>query len=263
MSKTPHIQTLDFEADCGLGTRARIGLVILQTDQTIEHEFASVLRSDDIALYHARIHNEMDVTPETLRQMEADMPETAALLPEQFDFDVIGYCCTSGATMIGEERVDRILRGVHPNAKTSNPLTACKAALQALGLVRIALITPYAPSVTSEMRANLAAAGYAINAVGSFNQSDDFKVARITSQSILQAIKEIGAREDCDGVFVSCTSLRTLPILAEAEAHLGKPVLSSNQALAWHLMRLAGVQDCPENAGRLFQHQLHQDSPAT
>ena len=254
MNEQTHIQSLPFDVDNGLGARAKIGLVVLQTDQTIEHEFASILRRDDVALYHARIPNAMDVTPETLRQMEADMLVAAALLPAQFDFDVIGYCCTSGATMIGESRVDQILRGVHPKALTSNPLTACKAALNALGLKRIALVTPYAADVTSEMRDNLKAAGIAINAVASFNQSDDFKVARISSQSILDAVEQIGARDDCDGVFVSCTSLRTLPIIAAAEARLGKPVISSNQALAWHLMRLAGMDDGPDTAGQLFHH---------
>lgn len=256
MIDDPYIQRLLYEVDDGLGACAKIGLIVLQTDQTIEHEFASVLRRDDVALYHARIPNAMEVTPETLKQMEADMPVAAGLLPAQFDFDVIGYCCTSGATMIGEDKVDQVIRQVHPKALTSNPLTACKAALHTLGLTRIALVTPYAPSVTTHMRENLKEAGFAINAIASFSQSDDFKVARISSQSIQNAIEAIGARDDCDGVFVSCTSLRTLPIIAAAEARLGKPVISSNQALAWHLMRLAGIGDCLENSGQLFHKQL-------
>ncbi len=250
------MHTLSFNTDAGLGQRARIGLIVLQTDQTIEHELASIMRQDDVALYHVRIPNAMEVTPETLRQMEADMPVAASLLPVQFAFDSIGYCCTSGATMIGEDRVDRILREVHPNARTSNPLTACKAALDTLGLERIALVTPYAPSVTTQMRNSLNETGYRINAVASFNQSDDFVVARISSQSILKAVEEIGAHDDCDGVFVSCTSLRTVSIIAAAEAQLGKPVISSNQALGWHLMRLAGLDDCPKEHGQLFRKQL-------
>ncbi|NVO56628.1 Asp/Glu racemase [Rhodobacteraceae bacterium B1Z28] len=256
MNPEPHIQALRFDIDAGLGGRAKVGLIVLQTDQTIEHEFATALRRDDVALYHARIPNEMDVTPDTLSQMEADLPVAAALLPPAFEFNVIGYCCTSGATMIGEGRVDEILRRVHPNAKTTNPLTACKAALQALGLKRIALITPYTAEVTAELRDTLALAGFTVSAVGSFNQSDDFTVARISSGSILAAIQEVGAREDCDGVFVSCTSLRVLPVISEAEARLGKPVLSSNLATAWHLARLAGITDTSNNAGRIFQHQL-------
>lgn len=248
------IETLDFETDAGLGQKARIGLIVLQTDQTIEHEFARLMPGGGTALYHARIPNAMEVSPETLRQMQRDLPATAALLPPSFEFNAIGYACTSGATMIGEVQVDQMIRAVHPRAKTSNPITACKAALSALGLSRIALVTPYPPEVTLEMQANLRDAGFNTVAVASFNQSDDFTVARISSDSILDAILAVGRRERCAAVFVSCTSLRVLPVIAEAEKQIGKPVISSNQATAWHLMRLVGLGDRPEGAGRLFQH---------
>ncbi|MCQ0092708.1 Asp/Glu racemase [Roseovarius sp. M141] len=259
MRDRQHIETLPFHTDSGLGGTARIGLIVLQTDQTLEYETGALMRGDGTAVYHARIPNETEVTPETLRQMELDLPAAASLLPGSFGFDAIGYGCTSGATMIGEDRVAAIIRQVHPNAKVSNPITACKAALTALGLKRVALVTPYAPSVTIEMQKNLQAAGFEINAVASFDQSDDFTVARISSDSILDAVRTIGARADCDGVFVSCTSLRALPIIATAEAELGKPVLSSNQALGWHLMRLAGLDGDRANAGRLFKTQLTQN----
>ncbi len=249
-----HFEELPFKLDNGLGARARFGLIILQSDQTAEYEFATLLRGEGVARYHARIPNAMEVTPETLRDMERDMPVAAALLPPSFGFDAIGYCCTSGATMIGEGRVDEIIRSIHPGAKTTNPLTACKAALAALGARRFALVTPYPPSVTSKMQRNLADAGFETGAVASFNQSDDFTVARISSDSILDAILAVGRRERCAAVFVSCTSLRVLPVIAEAEKQIGKPVISSNQATAWHLMRLVGLGDRPEGAGRLFQH---------
>ena len=256
MSKAPHIETLAFETDGGLGQMSRIGLIILQTDQTLEYEMAELLNSDGVVLYHTRIPNEMEVTPETLAAMALEMPRTAALLPESFGFDAIGYCCTSGATVIGEARVDEIIRDVHPNAKTSNPITAVKTALAALGIKRVALVTPYAVEVTSEMQKNLQAAGFETTAVATFNESDDFTVARITSDSLSKAVMEIGARDDVDGVVVSCTSLRGLPVIADAEAALGKPVITSNQALAWHLGQLAGSKHTPENAGQLFQKQL-------
>ena len=154
--------------------------------------------------------------------------------------------------MIGEDLVDQIIRSIHPKTKTSNPITACKAALTVLGLRRIALVTPYPPEVTIEMQRNLRAAGFDIIAMSSFNQSDDFTVARISSASILNAILAVGAREEVDGVFVSCTSLRALEIIPEAEACIGKPVISSNQALAWHLLRLADQINQNFGFGRLF-----------
>jgi maleate isomerase len=247
------IETLDFTTDDGLGTRARIGLIVLQTDQTIEHECGLLLRGDGVALYTARIANAREVTADTLLQMELEMPTAVGLLPEDFGFDAIGYGCTSGATMIGEARVDEIIRATHPQARTSNPISACKAALSALGLKRIALVTPYEASVTNGMQENLQAGGFAINAIASFNQADDFTVARVTAKSILDAITKVGARDDCDGVFVSCTSLRALSIIDEAEAYLGKPVIASNQALSWHLLSLAGLDHDPGNAGSLFR----------
>lgn len=257
MNGDDHVETLNFATDGGLGARARLGLIVLQTDQTIEHEFSGIFSPlEDVALYAARIPNAMEVSPETLRQMAIDLPNAASLLPPQFDFDVLGYACTSGATMIGEDRVDTLIRDLHPTAKTTNPISACKAALAALGLKRIALVTPYAVNVTMEMQANLQAAGFETTAVATFDQSDDFTVARIAADSILQAVKRIGARDDCDGVFVSCTSLRALQIISAAEAEIGKPVISSNQALAWHMMRLAGLDDSPANAGRLFSKHL-------
>ena len=49
------IETLDFDADNGPGARARIGLIVLQSDQTIEHEVSHLLSDDDIAIHRARI----------------------------------------------------------------------------------------------------------------------------------------------------------------------------------------------------------------
>jgi len=37
---------------------------------------------------------------------------------------------------------------------------------------------------------------------------------------------------------------------------LGKPVTASNHALAWHLLRLAGIRDEVTALGRLFHAQL-------
>ena len=251
-------ETLEFQTDGGLGVRARLGLIVLQTDQTIEHEFAQITGAlEDVALYAARIPNAMDVSPETLRQMSVDLPHAVGLLPAQFGFDVVGYACTSGATMIGEDRVAEHINGVHPDAKTTNPISACKAALAALGLQRIALVTPYPVDVTVEMQANLHAAGFDTKAVATFGQSDDFTVARISADSILQAVTQIGASGDCDGVFVSCTSLRSLQIIPDAEAAIGKPVIGSNQALAWHMMRLVGLEDTVINAGHLFRQGIN------
>jgi maleate isomerase len=47
--------------------------------------------------------------------------------------------------------------------------------------------------------------------------------------------------------------LRLAEHVAAIEAEVGIPVTSSDHALAWHCLRLAGVHDTVEGAGRLFE----------
>ncbi len=250
------ILKLKFKTDGGLGSRANIGIIVLGSDQTLELEFRKLLDFKGVALYHARIPNEMEITEGTLAQMEAELPIIASLLPASFNFNVIGYGCTSGSIVIGEDQVTKAIRTAHPGILVTNPLTACKSALSALRLKRIAFLTPYKPAITKAMRDNLVEEGFEIPVTASFYESDDLVVGRITSESILESVKKIGVREDCDGVFVSCTNLRTASVIEPAEEYLGKPVTSSNHALAWHLLRLAGIYDRPSNLGILFQKNL-------
>ena len=67
---------------------------------------------------------------------------------------------------------------------------------------------------------------------------------------------EIG-KGDCDAVFASCTNLRAMEIIPEAEDILGKPVLCSNQVLGWHMLRLAGIDSDQPAGGRLFKAGLN------
>lgn len=254
--KTPEISRLDFKTDLGAGARARIGLLVLESDQTMEWEMRQMADLPGVALYHARLANEAEVTPETLVQMELEVPKAAALLPEYLGLKAIGYGCTSGSTIIGEQRVSELIQMNNPTVPTSNPLTAAKAALKRLGIKRLGLVTPYRPDVTELMQARFEEAGIVIQSVGSFYQQDDRVVGRITSDAILEAALTIGRNDLVDGVFISCTSLRAAGIIEQAEAALGKPVTASNHALAWHLLRLAGIRDEVTGFGRLFHAQL-------
>lgn len=242
---------LPYMSDNGPGTRATLGLVVLQTDETIEGDFRAFVPAEGIALYNTRIPFEPVVTQETLARMEGDLAQSVSLLPGGARFDAIGYGCTSGSAVIGEERIEEIVRSAVPAAKVTNPLTAAKAALAALDARRIAMVTPYVPSVSGALIERFGEGGIETAALASFEILEDAAVARITPASVLDAIVTTGQAHECDAVFASCTSLRTGAIIAEAERRLGRPVITSNQALAWHMMRLAGIPGGPAALGRL------------
>jgi hypothetical protein len=142
------IEHLPFETDGGIARRGRIGLIVLATDYTIEHEWRAIFGSvPGLALYQSRILSDNDVTPETLRAMEPRIAAAADLILPGSELDVVAYGCTSASMAIGEEKVFGHIRSVRPNALCTTPITAAFAAFRALGARRIGVLTPYRAEV--------------------------------------------------------------------------------------------------------------------
>ena len=68
-------------------------------------------------------------------------------------------------------------------------------------------------------------------------------------------MQRLAAAPGVETIFVSCTSLRVAEAAARLERLTGVPVTSSNHAMAWHCLRLAGVRDPLPAAGKLFELQ--------
>lgn len=235
-----------------LGRRATFGLIVLQVDETIEDELRRMVAGDGVALYTTRIASGAEVSPETLAAMEAALPAAAALLPPALSFDAIGYACTSGATVIGPRRVAALVGAAATTRFVTDPLTAVVAAARALQVRRLGFVTPYVASVSAAMRHALEASGLEIASFGSFEEGEEAKVARIDPASIHDAVVATDRAGACDAVFVACTNLRALGVIPGAEAAIGKPVVTSNQALAWHMLRGAGIMDARPELGTLM-----------
>ncbi|HUF44275.1 MAG TPA: aspartate/glutamate racemase family protein [Aestuariivirgaceae bacterium] len=247
------IEHLGFETDGGIASRGRIGLIVLATDYTIEHEWRAVFDAvPGVALYQSRIFNDSTITPETLRAMEPRITAAADLILPGSELDVVAYGCTSASMAIGEDKVFDKIRAVRPNARCTTPITGAFAAFRALGARRIGVLTPYRADVNVIVADYIRGRGFEVPVFGSFNEENDGIVARISPASIKAGIEAIAARAEIDAVFVSCTSVRLAQAAAAIEAEIGLPVTSSNHAMAWHALRLAEVEDSLPRFGRLF-----------
>ncbi|HYZ63661.1 MAG TPA: Asp/Glu racemase [Acetobacteraceae bacterium] len=248
--------------DEGVAHRAAIGLIVLATDQTMEHEFRQAIRLPGVGVYHARLYNSNDITPETLRAMRPLIaPATELILPDM-KLDVVAFGCTSASMCLGEETVFAEIRRARPDAACSTPVTAAFAACRALGARRVGVLTPYSAEVNRTVRAYLEAGGLEVAAFATFDKQDDRDAARIAPRSIEDAVVALAQSTPLDAVFVSCTSLRLCERVAAIEARAGLPVTSSDHALAWHCLRLAGVEDFVPGMGRLFELPLSNNQGA-
>ncbi|WP_136441396.1 aspartate/glutamate racemase family protein [Pacificoceanicola onchidii] len=236
-----------------IGTRANLGLVVLQPDETLEHDCRRLLPQEGVALYVSRIVSGTEVSTDSLGAMEARLPEAAGRLPEAVSFDVVGYGCTSATAVIGAPRVSALVREGCSAQAVTEPLSALVAACGALEVTRLALLSPYVAEVSDGLRRALSAQGIETPTFGSFDEAVESRVARIDEASLMAAGRALMADGDAEALFLSCTNLRTLGVLEALEQETGKPVLSSNQVLIWHMLRLAGVADRVSGYGRLFR----------
>lgn len=229
----------------------QIGLIVLQSDETLEHDLRQLLPASAEFLV-SRVPSSEEVSSDTLRQMEKVLTSAASLLPRGARFSAVGYGCTSGTAEIGVGQIAQMVKAGVDTPSVTEPVSALTAACRHMGVSRLAMISPYVESVSTQLRRVLQDAGISIVAFESFDEASEERVVRIAPNDILRAAIDIGESTDCDAVFLSCTNLRTLGIITEIEDRISKPVFSSNQVLAWHLGSLSGVSPVGKAPGRLF-----------
>ena len=65
-------------------------------------------------------------------------------------------------------------------------------------------------------------------------------------------LRDVFGQADADGMFISCTNLRTIDVLAQLEAELNVPVISSNLATCWGCLQALGHHDPIDGYGSLL-----------
>jgi len=90
-----------------------------------------------------------------------------------------------------------------------------------------------------------------ITSFSSFNLEYDNDIANVDPQHLLETINNL-EHQNADAIFVSCTALRAVEILDQAERDTSKFVISSNQALIWDTIRSVNINSNINGYGKLF-----------
>lgn len=219
-----------------LAPAGRIGVIALATDFNIESDLRQLYPSD-VQAFTSRVRNVNPLTIENLRSMAPGISVAADTILPGTDLDVIIYGCTSGTVAIGSDRITTLIHQTRPNVAVTNPITAALAAFERLNAKRLSILTPYTETVNQEMVMFFIEQGYDVLNIAGFAFEDDTAMTYISPQDIQQAAINV-CSPDADLLFISCTALRSASVIEALEATLNKPVVSSNQALAWHSLRL-------------------------
>ena len=165
--------------------------------------------------------------------------------------DVAAYGCTSATVVVGEDAVMASLTAALPGVPGTTPITAAIAALDHLKARHIVLLTPYPEPIHRAIAGYLASRGLDIVAQAGLGIPVDRDITDYRPEGLREQILRLD-RRGADAIFVSCTSLRIAALIGEIESTSGLPVVTSNQALAWHCLRLAGRPANLAGFGRLL-----------
>ncbi len=237
--------------------RARFGVLVPFTNTNLEPDM-TLLRPAGVSLHFARMGGyDEDEIPDA-EQMHglgaADLEEPLRLL-QGVRPDVILYGCTS-ATLTHGVAFDRGLAArirADRGARTVTAAGALVHALRTLGVDRIGFASPYVAAINDLAVGFMAEAG-----VETVMRSEVDATLDNHGQGAMdpQAVFELGLAADhprAGAIVLSCTDMRSLETLARLEDALGKPVVSSNQAMAFQAMQLAGIGEPVRGYGQLLE----------
>ncbi len=228
----------------------RIGLVALATDYNSETDLRRIL-PDGVDLFTNRVMNANPVTIENLRGMSGDITRAASGLLPGCGVDVVIYGCTSGTAAIGGDELQRLIQIAQPGVPCTNPILAASEALRACNARKISILTPYTDDVNVAVEDSFGAEGFDILNIDGFGLEDDIEMTGLPLSAIAEAAMQI-CDPDAEALFISCTAIRSALVVAELEQKLGKPVVTSNQALVWHCLKLMNNSSKVNGFGQLF-----------
>ena len=177
---------------------------------------------------------------------------TAAKLPA-LGVQAIGYGCTSASYVRGVGGDTDISARITESTRLPSTTTSTTAveALKLLGVTRVALLSPHVDELNERLRGFLE--GHSLDVVHMRGLNKLRGIEDIPQEEIYELVVQLVDRPEADGIFISCTGMRTSNILTRLEEATGKPVVSALQATIWGALRLADAPSEIPGLGSLFQ----------
>ncbi len=232
------------------GWRARVGMLLPSVNSAAEPQ-VEAMSPDGVSFHTTRLRlkgsSEADIMG-----MVANVEDAASLVADA-KVDLIVFHCTAASMHrpgFDDEIVERIetATGI-PATSTSK---AVLDALNALDARRIALTTPYVQETNDREVAFLESHQISVlSETGMAIGGDGLAMIGVQPGEWYRRVKA-QADETAEAYFISCTAIRAAEVIEPLEHDLGRPVVTSNQAMVWHSLQRLGIKDRVAGYGRLM-----------
>lgn len=237
-------------------TAAKIGVLVPFTNTNLEPDM-EMLRPPNTTVHFQRMGGyDVDEIPGSdqmaglgASDISHDLRMISGVRP-----DVVLYGCTS-ATLTHGPSFDAELAQQIKSESGALSLTAAGsliAAIKALGATKVGFSSPYLGEINAQAMDFLAQNGIeTVRCADVGRKLGNYGQGELTPDEVY----ELACQADhpqAQAIILSCTDMRSVEAVDRIEATLGKPVVTSNQAMMFCLMRALNLPRHDALPGRLF-----------
>ncbi|HHY48010.1 MAG TPA: Asp/Glu racemase [Firmicutes bacterium] len=237
------------------GYRGKLGLIVVGPNPTPRPDI-SRMTPDGVLVLETRIDMEPRVELDVISQLSLQLPQAANLL-SQAKVDAIAIACTAGTISGGPGHDKREIAEMEAKSNgipCTTVATACHNAMKFMGIKRIVLASPYVPPINEDFRVYFNATGFEVLNIECLAITNSYELASVPPYKVYNLGKR-ALVDGADAIFIPCTTFPAIDVIEDLEKDTGKPVITSNQALAWEMMRMIGINEPVHGFGRLLARE--------
>jgi len=228
------------------------GVLIPSTNTTVEIEYTRLLPPEWQAHY-ARVLSQSHGKSPFSPPLDADVEYQSKLLGTA-RVELIILVQTS-ASLFADDYDDTTTARIEAasGVKGITSANAVGAAARALGTRHVALVSPYSEEVNARARDYFEGKhGLKIAALEGFAATDAYAIGGLGPENARDAFRRID-RPEIEAFIVPGGNLPTMQSIPNWESEFKKPVITTNQAALWSMMRTLGSDDRLPGLGRLLE----------
>lgn len=229
------------------------GALVPSTNTTVEIEYNRLL-PDTLQLHAARLGKPKGIPFSP--SLDEDVAYQSKMLGNA---KVETLCLTQTSASLFEEGYDARIKKLMEEGANAPAVTSAEAigeACKALGAGRVGIVTPYSEEVVGRAQhyyeTNF---GLEVVAKEAFGATDAYAIGRIDANAATDAFARID-RPEVEALILPGGAFQTMRHIAAWEERFGKPVISTNLAALWAMLRIMKVVEPLPGLGRLLDEKL-------
>ena len=235
--------------------RARIGKVSPSRGDNYVYEFYEIIPKNILLTQVATAVKSL--TKDDFAQAYARYEEAAlTLVKEGVEILIFGGGPVFVSQGAGSEEALRSRLEKATSLPVITEISAAAAAAEALGIKKLALISPYLPPLNGLLAAYFREKGFQVPVIRGMGIEKNIEIGKLPEDAAynltMSAFREA---EEVDGYYLTCSRWRTAGSIDRLEKETKKPIITSVQATVWAALKGLSIDDRISGYGTLFNRR--------